>query len=139
MSIKKIYPDTIKIKIIEKKAVAIQILKNEKFYITEEGEKIEFIPSNFYKELPIIYGNQKNFTKFLKDLKDIEFNTNTIRAFYYFDIGRWDIKLKDDKVIKLPEENFIQSLKNFMELSETEELIKYNNFDYRMKDQLILK
>ena len=66
------------------------------------------------------------------------FKISEIKSFYYFEIGRWDIVLKNNKVIKLPVKNFNSSLKNYMELSEEINFEKYSIFDYRIKDQLIL-
>ena len=44
----------------------------------------------------------------------------------------------DDKVIKLPINDYLTSLKNFMELKKNKNLKNYKIFDYRIKDQLIL-
>ena len=38
--------------------------------------------------------------------------------FNYFDIGRWDLILKNNRVIKLPVRNFTNSLKNYLELNK---------------------
>ena len=61
-----------------------------------------------------------------------------IKSFYFFESGRWDLVLHDDKVIKLPIKNYNFYLKNFM-LSKDNNIFKnYKIFDYRIKDQLIL-
>ena len=62
-----------------------------------------------------------------------------IKSFFYFEIGRWDILLKNKAIIKLPVKNFEISLKNFMDLNKKIGSEKYIIFDYRIKDQLILK
>ena len=61
-----------------------------------------------------------------------------VKSFYYFDIGRWDIILKDGKTIKLPPKNFETSIENFSEINNNENFNKYKIFDYRINDQLIL-
>ena len=44
----------------------------------------------------------------------MNFPISKIKSFYYFEIGRWDIILKNNKVIKLPAKNFVESLKIYM-------------------------
>ena len=77
-------------------------------------------------------------TEIYISLAELNFPISKIKSFYYFDIGRWDIILENDKVIKLPTKNFVASLKNFMKLYEEINFEKYSIFDYRVKDQLIL-
>ena len=61
-----------------------------------------------------------------------------IKSFYFFESGRWDLILHDDKVIKLPITNYLFSLKNFMLSKTNSNFNNYKIFDYRIKDQLIL-
>ena len=51
-SFKKIYPDSLKIIINEKKPIAILIHKEKKFYISNKGELINYINLERYKDLP---------------------------------------------------------------------------------------
>ena len=139
IKIKKIYPNTLRVYIYEKKPVAVQILAKEKFYITSKNEKLEYIEIKKYANLPVIFGNQKNFDLFLKELKNHIFSEDQIKAFYYFDIGRWDIILKNDKTIKLPEKNYLEALTNLNDIIYNDDFKKYSIFDYRIKDQLILE
>ena len=53
-------------------------------------------------------------------------------------MGRWDIKLKNERVIKLPEYNYIDMLENFILIKGDKNFDKYRIFDYRIKDQLVL-
>ena len=49
-----------------------------------------------------------------------------------------DIILSNSKIIKLPVENFDESLSNYKSLRDSLNFDKYTIFDYRIKDQLIL-
>ena len=51
-SIKKIYPNTIKLTIKEKQPVAILQIKKKKFYISSEGELLNFFETKKYENLP---------------------------------------------------------------------------------------
>ena len=44
----------------------------------------------------------------------------------------------DDKVIKLPINDYLTSLKKFYGVEKNKNLKNYKIFDYRIKDQLIL-
>ena len=50
-----------------------------------------------------------------------------------------DLETKNNKVIKLPTNNYIKSLENYLELKDKNEFKKYNIYDYRINGQLILK
>ena len=139
MRLRKSYPNTVEIKIFEKKPIAVQVLGNHKFYITEEGEKLIFFNNVFYEDLPLIFGNQKNFSSFFREIKQINFASSQIKAFYYFDIGRWDIVLSNDKIIKLPEKDYMKILMNINSILNDKNFSKYRILDYRIKDQLILE
>ena len=62
-----------------------------------------------------------------------------IISYQHFEIGRWDIVLEDKRVIKLPTNNYLQSINNFLLIKNKNNFEKYKIFDYRIKDQLILK
>ena len=136
--VKKIYPKTIRIKIFEKKPVAIYIEEKNKFYISEKGDLIKYIEIDYYNNLPLLFGKKTNFNIFFEGLKNVNFPISDIKSFHYFEIGRWDIILNDEKIIKLPKENYADILENFLLIKNDKSFDKYKIFDYRIKDQLIL-
>ena len=139
LEFKKIFPSRLQIIINEKEAIAILNDKREKYYLTKDGEKIKYFENKDLGKLPNIFGKQKNFLKIYSILKKINFPISKIKSFYYFELGRWDILLKNKVVIKLPVKNFDISLKNFIDIYQNINFEKYTIFDYRIKDQLILK
>ena len=141
IKLKKIYPDTINLTIIEYKPAGILINKNEKFIISESGYIIKNFPITKFPNLPKISGKptEKNFKFFFKILKQVNFPVNLIQKLNYFDIGRWDIVLKNDKLIKLPKENYVMSIKKFLSIYEKDNFVNFSVFDFRVKGQLILK
>ena len=88
--------------------------------------------------MPILFGKKNNFNNLYIQLKKINFPINTIKSFHYFEIDRWDITLKNDKLIRLPKDNYVEILKNFISIKNDSKFKKYKTFDYRIKDQLIL-
>ena len=85
----------------------------------------------------MVFGDGKNFKIFLDEIQKINFPVKQIKKFY-FESKRWDLVTIKDQVIKLPIYNYNQSLQNFLNLDQ-DYFEKYKIFDYRIKDQLILK
>ena len=139
VEIKKIYPKKIKIKIFEKKPIAILINKRKKNYFTKKGDLVNFFEAKKYKDLPVIFGDKENFGVFYEELLNINFPIHEIEKFYFFKSKRWDIMTKSKQLIKLPIDNYDQSLKNFIEVRNLDNFKKFKTFDYRINNQLILK
>ena len=137
-TIKKIYPNTLKVIISEKQPIAILQNKRKKFYISEKGDLIRFIDLENYKDLPTVFGDGKSFRTLYLELENIKFPVRMIKSFYFFESGRWDLIMHDGKVIKLPIEDYLFSLKNFMLSKNNDNFNNYRIFDYIIKDQLIL-
>ena len=137
--VKKIYPNKIKIKIFEKKPIVILQYKKKNFYISETFDLINFLDLEDYKNLPVVFGKQNDFKILYKNLKKINFPLNLIKKYYLYESKRWDLEIDKNKIIKLPTENYIKSLVNFMNLSKENNFDKYSIYDYRISDQLILK
>ena len=137
-SLKKIYPNILKIIIVEKKPIVVLQNKKKKFYISDKGDFIDFQDIERYRDLPTVFGNGKLFYSLYQDLQNIKFPLETIKSFYFFESGRWDLVMYDDKMIKLPNKDYLLSLKNYMESRNNSNFNNYKIFDYRIKDQLIL-
>ncbi len=137
--IRKKYPNTLEIKIFEKRPIAILQNKKKKFYISEKIElfKYENLPN--YEHLPYVLGNKNEFNILYKNLIKINFPKNLIEKYILYGSNRWDLKIKNDIVIKLPSKNYQESLKNYLEIKSKKEFQKYDVFDYRIAGQLILK
>ena len=139
LKIKKIYPNKLMIEIYEKKPLAIIIFKQEKFYIDKKVDLIEYRNISKYEKLPIIYGDSESFKILFGNLKKVNFPIKLIKKYFLFETNRWDLELNDKKIIKLPTVDYNQSLKNFIKIKSNRNFEKYNIFDYRLEDQLILK
>ncbi len=137
-TIKKKYPQILKITIKEKVPIAIILNKKEKFFISNKGERIDYIEIEIYKDLPTVFGDKEKFYDLYKNLKNVEFPLEQIKSFYYFKAGRWDLILIDDKTIKLPISDYLFSLKNYLDSVNDNNFNNYKIYDYRIKDQLIL-
>ena len=137
--IKKIYPNNLIIKINEKKPIAIIQKSKQKNYFTARGELIDFRKIKKFEDLPTVFGDEKSFSTFYVNLKNINFPFKEIKTFYLFESKRWDLLTLKNQLIKLPINNYNKSLLNFISLKDQANFEKYKIFDYRIKDQLILK
>ena len=139
IQIKKKYPNVLRVLIFENVPVATEVDKKKRYYLTKKGKKIKYVDLKIFENLPIIFGNHKNFNSFYTKLENNNFDIDKIKAFYYFEADRWDIALKDERIIKLPETNYENILKKVKSILNDPSFAKYKIFDYRIKDQLILQ
>ena len=141
LKLKKVYPDKIKVTIYEFTPIGLFIDNNKEFVLTDEGKMFESKKDKKFEILPLVQGKdaEKNFYTFYSSLESTEFQTELIKQFNFFDIKRWDIILKDDKIIKLPVEDYKNSLKRFLSIYEKESFKNFKVFDFRMKGQLVLE
>ena len=140
IEIKKIFPNKIVIKVFEKEPIAIIVDNSQqKFYLGKKIDLINYRKILKYKNLPIIEGELKNFKILFYKLIKINFPTEQILSYRQFKVNRWDIEMVDKKILKLPEKNYKKGLINFMQIKDKTNFEKYKIFDYRLKNQLILK
>lgn len=141
LKIKKIYPDTVRLEIIEYKPIGILNKKNTKILLTSGGEIIRNYNSSKFENLPLVYGDkaEKYFSKFYNSLENINFQINLISQFNHFDINRWDIVLKNGKVVKLPTDRIVRSIEKFISIYDKDNFSNFKIFDFRINGQLILE
>ena len=113
-------------------------LKKKKFYISENMKLVDYEKQDEFKDLPTVFGNQNDFKTLYNTLNKINFPKDIIKNYYYFESKRWDLETSK-KIIKLPQKNYEESLINFINLSKQSIYDKYEIFDYRINNQLILK
>ena len=140
-SVKKKYPNSILINIKKANFLAITNIKNKKYLVGSNGKLIDYHSiNNHEKKLPFIFGkvDYSDFIYFKKIVDKSEFNYENITSLYRFPNNRWDIKTKNDILIKLPEQNFLNAL-NFANK------IIYNNkfnsnkvIDLRISNHMII-
>jgi len=137
--VKKKYPQTLKIRIFEKKPIAILLNKKKKFYLSDKIELIEFENIKKYQDLPYVFGNRDDFKIFYNDLKKMNFPFDLISKYTLYESKRWDLETKDKIVIKLHSKNYLKNINNYLDSRNKQNFKKYKIFDYRINNQLILK
>jgi cell division protein FtsQ len=121
LSIKKIYPNTLKIDLIEKEPIAIWQNKSVYHLITKNGEIIlEANLNNFKKQLPIIIGKNahKNVYSILQILNIDKNLTKNIWSLTFVNERRWDIHFNQGLTIRLPSTSVKEAWEKIILLSK---------------------
>ena len=134
----KIYPSTINI-IIKKTEFLAKINDNGKIFLIGSNGKL--IPTvKPYKDLPFIFGNPKidEFLKFKQIIDNSKFSYNQIENLYFYQSKRWDLKLKENILLKLPNDFSNKILDTLYEFLEEYNVKNFTIIDSRIKNQIIL-
>ena len=121
VSIKKIYPNTLEIDLIEKEPIAIWQNKSVYHLITKNGEIIsEANLNNFKKHLPIIIGRNahKNVYSILQILNIDKNLTKNIWSLTFVNERRWDIHFNQGLTIRLPSTSVKEAWEKIILLSK---------------------
>ena len=141
IKIKKYYPNKIEINLDEVEFIAIIMKNNTKYFLADNQKLVLFNDDLNKKKLPKLYGinAERFFLDFKNKLENNNFNLNLIEDYYYFQINRWDLYLKNNLVIKFPAENVEQSILIVKKLIENKEFLNSKIIDLRIKEKIIIK
>ena len=119
------------------------ILYKEKVkYFLDSSSNLVIYNENIYsKQLPNLFGKgaENNFVYFFNKLKNNFFPHNQIKNLYYFQIGRWDLQLINNKVIKFPQDDIDEAIKKSIKLLERKDFENYNIIDLRVPGKIIVE
>ena len=92
------------------------------------------------KELPFIFGKPEinEFIEFTNVIKQSKFSLNEIKNLYFFPSKRWDLELKNNKILKLSKDHTRISLDQAFELLNDTNFKNIKVIDARIKNQIIL-
>ena len=131
------YPSSIDINIKKTKFLAKINIKGKIFYLGSNGK---FTKANhFNNQLPFIFGNPEviDFFNIKKIIDKSKISYSEIKNFYFFPSKRWDLELRDNTVIKLPNDNIHLALNLALEFLNNESF-KNKIIDARIKNQIIV-
>ena len=132
------YPSHLDIKIKKTNFLAVVKKDNLNFYIGSNGSLIK--TEKYQTNLPMIFGEVEidEFLKFKKIIDSSNFNYNDIKNLYYFKSKRWDIKTKNDLIIKLPAKNLETSFEILLKIYKKDQFKNLKLIDLRQKNQVVL-
>ena len=141
IEVKKKYPNTIIIKVYETKPVAILFKKNEKYLLDSSSNLILFNKNVIADDFPNVFGEgaEQEFMDFFNHLENNNFPKQRIKNFYYFQIGRWDIQLLNNQIIKFPPNKITKSIQQSVELLSHKDFDNYNIIDLRIHGKIVVE
>ena len=141
IEVKKKYPNTLIVKVFETSPLAI-LLKNSEYYILDSGANLILINADSVTNYnyPHIFGknSEKYFLNFLQLLKKNNFPIIDIKNYYYFQIGRWDLQLKDGLLIRLPNNMIKNAIEKSVDLLNKDDFKNYEVIDLRINGRIIV-
>ena len=132
------YPSSLNIN-IDKTSFLARISKNGKIYdLGSNGKLIENKYSN--NQLPFVFGNPEiiEFFNIKKIIDESQISFEEIESLYFFLSKRWDLELRNNIIIKLPNDNTKEGLKLVSEFLHNNEFKYIKIIDARIKNQIIL-
>ena len=112
-SVSKVYPSQINIFLKKTEFVGITYIQGTKYLIGLNGKIIIEKNHKYKNNLPVIFGefSPQNYIEILNKLKNNKFDIKNILEFYYYKNERWDLTLKNNIKIKLPNDGVDSALK----------------------------
>ncbi len=141
IEVKKKYPDTIIVSVIETKPIATIYKNQKKYFLDTSSNLIPFSEIKDIKNLPNVFGegSQKHLVNFVKKLEKNNFPINKIKSFSYFPIGRWDLQFENNKIIKFPYNLSDILIVKISKLLNDEDFKNYNIIDLRVDGKIIVE
>ena len=141
IEVKKKYPNTIVINIYETKPVAILFKENTKYLLDSSSNLITFTEKMSFDSLPSIFGEgaEKDFINFFNQLGNNNFPKQRVKNFYYFQIGRWDLELLNNQIIKFPASKIPEAIQQSVELLARKDFGNYNIIDLRIHGKIVVE
>ena len=141
IEVKKKYPETIIVKIFETRPIGILFKDKKEYLLDSSANLIKIENKNNFGKLPDIIGidAENNIIDFLDQLKKNKFPINNIKKFSYFNIGRWDLELADNRIIKFPHNADNIIIKKTIKLLSRKDFQNYKIIDLRIDGKIIVE
>ena len=141
IEVKKKYPNTIIIKVYETKPIAILFKKNRKYLLDSSSNLITFSENMPIDNFPSVFGEsaEQDFINFYNELENNNFPKQRVKNFYYFQIGRWDLELLNNQIIKFPASKIPEAIQQSIELLARKDFGNYNIIDLRIHGKIVVE
>ncbi len=132
------FPSTLKIDVKKTAILANRYIDGVSFLIGSNGKLIK--SEKKINDIPLVFGNFNNneFLKLKRMIDNSSLPYSDINSIYYFNSKRWDIKMKNGILIKLPNEKILIALKFAVDLLSDDKFKQIKIIDTRLNNQIIL-
>ena len=142
--VERILPDTIKIKVLEKKPIAIWQNQKGNKLITVNGDVIYHANVNKFKNsFPIIKGekSKENISSILKILETNKNFAKNIWSLTFINQRRWDLHFNQGLIVRLPSQNVIKAWQKIIKLQTNYNILnlRLTEIDLRNPEQILGK
>lgn len=141
--VQKIYPDHIRVSIIERQPYAIWQHENRLDIIDDMGQVIVPFATGSAEKLPLVVGSgaQNSADGFINKMATLPAIYDHIYAYVRVGDRRWDIVLDNGIRIKLPASNAIERLQDVLSAKETADLLQRDiiGIDLRLSDRVTVE
>ena len=137
-SIQKKYPSKLIVNLKKTQPIAKILVDNEIYYV---GSNFKLIKSKIqFNNLPNIFGKPKidQFKNLITNINLSSLSYKDISDIYYLKSGRWNLKIRDNVIIKLPRDNILESLNLVKKILDNENISSKNTIDLTVKNQIII-
>ncbi len=135
--VKKIYPNKILINFIPAKPISIIVNKNNKTILGDNGKILNTeIKKNY---LPIVSGSENisHIFETVSLLISSKFDYNSIKNIIFFKSGRFDIKLKNEVLIRFPIHYSEEMINYSSDLLNNKKFVNSKTIDLRINNRII--
>lgn len=141
-TVRKVYPATIEVSVVERKPFAVWQQANRLFVIEEDGDVIAPFSGNRYASLPLVIGAGADEAgpEFVAHVSRIRGLADRVRAYVRVADRRWNIVLDNGVTIKLPEHGVKVALAEASRLDAEYALFARDiaAVDLRLPDRLVV-
>ncbi len=141
VNIRKKFPSTINIAVIEHEPFIFWKKGNINLIITKEFTLIEKYNLNNFSNLISAKGNfnVEDLRELYKGLNNNNFDLSNISSFEFINSERWDLFLKGNKKIMLGRHDYNQQINNLSKVLIQSKDEKYTYIDLRLKNKIFIK
>ena len=132
------YPSTLNINLIKTNFLGITKVNNIDYLIGSNGKLIQKRNDQLI-DLPFVFGSPEAsvYLNLIEILDQSNFNVRKIENFYYFKSNRWDIKIENGLIIRLPSELNVNLLNKVKKIIENKNFKNVKTLDFRQTNQII--
>ena len=142
-SVRKIYPSTLEVKIVEREPFAIWQQGSRLSLIENDGRTIAPLSGARYRALPLVVGvgAEEPAAGFVAKVSAYPDLAARVRGYVRVSERRWDLRLENGMTVKLPERGEDDALRDLLALDHRYGLLSRDieTVDMRFADRLVVK
>ena len=142
-SVRKVYPDTIEVRIEERQAFAIWQHGSQLTVVERSGEVIAPFAGGRHAVLPLVigYGAADRADDFVEKIRRFPELASRVKGYIRVAERRWDLRLENGITIKLPEAGEDAAIAEVLRLDREDGLLSRDiaSVDLRFDDRLVVK